>query len=135
MGFRPASTKSAFPCPPGDYQLAWDHLDGLADDEEGTHADEDHAEAVLFLLPPAVGPAAAARSRPRPRRQRLMRRKAQRTEMESATPRGIRVGRPMNMNEIRRVGEVALWNASEIRYLYLNWQNSSYYCLFTVGDP
>ena len=39
--------------------LAWDHLDGLADDEECAHAHEDDAQAVLLLLAPAMRVAAA----------------------------------------------------------------------------
>ena len=40
--------------------LAWDHLDGLADDEEGAHAHQDDAQPVLLLLPTAVRAAASA---------------------------------------------------------------------------
>ena len=50
--------------------LAWDHLDGLADDEEGAHAHQDDAQPVLLLLPTAVraAPAAAAADTARRRR-------------------------------------------------------------------
>ena len=52
--------------------LAWDHLDGLADDEEGAHAHQDDAQPVLLLLPTAVraAPAAAATAQRRRGEQR-----------------------------------------------------------------
>ena len=53
--------------------LAWDHLDGLADDEEGAHAHQDDAQPVLLLLPAAVraAPAAAERRGEQRRRRSL----------------------------------------------------------------
>ena len=54
--------------------LAWDHLDGLADDEEGAHAHQDYAQPVLLLLPTAVraapAPAAATTAQRRRGEQR-----------------------------------------------------------------
>ena len=54
--------------------LAWDHLDGLADDEEGAHAHQDDAQPVLLLLTTATvraAPAAAERRGEQRRRRSL----------------------------------------------------------------